>query len=312
MAQEEINNDQQNILDDPSNEDLSRLLNERLGSTVGSEPASTEEEAGEQEPVNEQVNQEEPAPSAEDQLQELIDLGDGRKLSKADAARYAQFEQYLIDNPEFTMALQGLSKGDYQLVPVQQQQQETKEETPPELDLDDPNIKWLHDQLESTRGTLTETQQKLLEHEAQLTTQSEATINSVLNRAKVSFQNERSLSDDEMNQVYELAGSLNVLPSLMAPNDPITGLPRKVDPLDAVEKALEMAYWTVPEFREKEVQRQLESNRADNERKRKMTSLGGSGGSTKKDVKAPTTKQEINAAMAAEIAAAMTGQNQGE
>lgn len=296
------------MADELSNEEISERLRQELqgeNSDSSSEPAGGSGEDGSGQSDDGTQGQSATAPTIE-----YFDLGDGKKIAREDAERYQAFEQYLIENPQFAQALQGISDGSYELIPTEELKARTtpiKDE--PELDLDDPNIKYLHDKLQTTQSSFEELQSKLKQHEEQITRQTQATFDSILGKAKESFQSERQLTDEQMTEVFDRAGSLNVLPGLLNASDPVTGLPRAVDPLDAVGKALELAYWSIPEYRDQEIQRQLTQNKTDNDRKRTLSSLGGSGGSVSKDQKAPTTRQEIHEAMVKDIAAAMMGQD---
>lgn len=204
-------------LDEPTNEELSAALQARLGggddSVSESEPASETEESGEGEgeptpPVVETT----PPPTDI----EYFDLGDGNKLSREDAVRYQQFEQFLLDNPDFVTALQGISSGELELVKKGEAPPPTQVEIPDGVDLDDPNIKFLYERLQAANEELQSTKSKLTEHEQQITNQSRSTLDSLFNKARDTFQSERGLSPEEMQKVVDTAGGLNILPGLLS------------------------------------------------------------------------------------------------
>jgi hypothetical protein len=130
-------------------------------------------------------------------------------------------------------------------------------------------------------------------------------------RAKDSFAKQYSLSNDQINDIEQIAANMQILPALLSGVDPITRLPVKVDPLTALERALEIAYYSTPTYREAEYQRKQTLAKKDTSRKRKLNSLSGSSGSTpKRPAREPETEQDRRSAMINEIAQIMSGQSE--
>jgi hypothetical protein len=78
----------------------------------------------------------------------------------------------------------------------------------------------------------------------------------------------------------------------------------------AMQAALEQTYWSVPEYRERAIQAQVEQassqHEADTARKRKASALSGGGGAVSRETPPPST-QGRQAAMAAELTELMNG-----
>jgi hypothetical protein len=94
----------------------------------------------------------------------------------------------------------------------------------------------------------------------------------------------------------------------MAPIDPVSGLPRNVDPLKALEDAFDLAHWQIPRLRDKELAEVQSATRTSNKRKAKLSSLGGASGSVPRQQNTvPTNKQERRQAMLAEMTQMLNG-----
>lgn len=237
--------------------------------------------------------------------QDVWEYENGLRIDREQAQVYAEFERFLLENPQVAEAISNAVNA--QRAPAaptaEQTPQSPAPSAPPEgLDLDDPAVRILWEELQSQRAA---TQQVLARHEQQLNNQNQATTESLINRASLEFQKAHSLSNDEMTKVKDAAGRLQVLPSLMQPLDPFTGQPRRVDPMQAIEKAFDIAYWQMPELRDREMQRVTKQAREDRKRKTKLSALGGSSGSTPRSVNVPNDPKARREAMIAEIAGFM-------
>lgn len=118
------------------------------------------------------------------------------------------------------------------------------------------------------------------------------------------FKTAKNLTDDDLQRVMDSAAKAATLTVGMQ-------LYRS-DPKRAVIHALDLAYLSDPDFRQREIDRraaeQNEANRALAERKRRAGSVTSAGGSVPKPTPTPPSKMtapERDAAMAAEVAAAM-------
>lgn len=248
---------------------------------------------------------------------EVWEWDDGFQLPRSQARALAEFDAFLAANPELAAQIAGVVQGQYQLVPYGSGEPNAEpvpttpalstptqqQGPPPDLDLDDPQVKLLWDTIQQQQAALAAQQQRLQSHEVQLSTQTQATTQSLISKAEQSFKTDRSLTDEQMVKIREVAGRLNVLPSLLSPVDPITQLPRNVDPLKAVEQAFDIAYWQLPEFRNRQVQATVDQTIKDNTRKAKASSVGGNSGSVRRTpVTKPKTKEETRQEMIREVA----------
>lgn len=296
-----------NAISESNDEDLSdfeKLIQDRFGNGEDDDsgPSDAPPDGGESEPATDSPP--EPEPPSEPPAEDIWEFDGGLTLDKETARSLAEFNAFLNANPDVAEAIRQSVAAQYQT--------EQPPEPPPtsdlsveNLDLDDPNVKFLYDNYQKQQSELQQAMDLIRRHELQLSTQTEATANSIVERAVTSFQKEHQLDEESMQQVRQIAGQMNIVESVFAPEDPITGLARRVDPLTAIEKALDIAYWSIPEYRDREISRRLEVNKQDQEKKRKLSSLGGSSGSVPREQQTPTTKEEIQAAMIREVAQAM-------
>lgn len=256
-----------------------------------------------------------PSPAPEDDPN-LVQLADGIAVPRDELIQWTQFGQFLRENPEYAARVEAALSADESAggvvaapSPAGSPPAAASLATPPEgLDLDDPQIKALWDQHVATLNTI-ERLESNVQHLDQYVQHSQIeTTQSLLNTARASYQSANNLSDTEMQTVYDVAGRLQVLPALLSPTDPITGVPREVDPLSAMQEAFDLARWNIPELREREMKLKADEAKADTKRKQKLSSLGGSSGSVPKTTPEPKNAQERRAAMIAEVAAMYNGE----
>lgn len=184
---------------------------------------------------------------------------------------------------------------------------------PDDLDLDDPAIaaiwnivKTQHDQIQQLSSGVQST------YEAHMAT-TRQNSQAVYRQAAEHFRDSHELDDNDINILGQVAGRLGVLPSLMQGIDPLTGVAVRPDPLAAVERALEIAYFTVPEYRGREFQRSVKQQQADATRKKNLAAVAGSAGSTARTQTPPRPgTPEARQAMVAEVGQMMTGEWTGD
>lgn len=186
--------------------------------------------------------------------------------------------------------------------------------TPPEdVDLEDPAIAALWGIIQQQHGQIaqlsTGVQQTMDAHVAN----ARANSQSVYKRAAESFRNAHELDDNDINILSQVASRLQILPALMQGIDPLTGVAVRPDPLAAVERALEIAYFTVPEYRSREFQRSVKQQQGDAQRKKNLAAVGGTAGSAARTTTparpgTPESRQE----MVKEVAAMMNGEWTGD
>lgn len=182
--------------------------------------------------------------------------------------------------------------------------------TPDEINpawLDDPVYRSLYNQQQSTLRQLEELQRATQAQQSIIHSQQEANTAALVNRATTSFQQQHHLTDQEIESLRSTAAKLNVVNSFMSGVDPITGAPVRPDPLNAVERALEIALYADPVLRMKEINRIAAQDNADRQRKTKLGAISGSSGSVPRTSPTPTTKEGRQEAMTREVADMLQG-----
>lgn len=267
----------------------------------------------------------------------VIDLGDGRQISRELVDAYEQFNARLAQDPELQALITDYLSGSVRR-PVPENEgggavgppagsavlpPSPYDTPPPDLDLSDPVIATMW----NANKTAWEQQQAFLRQQQEAISQLTGVVQqqyneqaerarrdneAVIAMAAQSFAKDHALSDDEVKQLRMIAGRMNILPTLMSGVDPITGAPSTPDPAKAVQRALEIAYFSNPEYRAKEFARQQDQAKEGQRRKAKASSLSGSSGSSPRSTPAPTTPESKRAAMVAEVAAMLNGSWSGQ
>jgi hypothetical protein len=246
------------------------------------------------------------------------EFDDGLRITRDQAKAYAEFEAFLADNPELAEAIGGTVTGTHRFVPVDTPAPQASAPTttpatdfsapPSELDMEDPVQRTVWERMVATQQKLDEATAALTRHEQVIQRQQSDTTASLVNRATQSYQEAHKLTDEDMDEIQRVTARLNVVPALMAPVDPITGLPRQVDPLKALEAGFDLAHWQIPRLRDRELADVQSQTRDANKRKAKLSSLGGSSGSVPRQPNTvPTNPQERRQAMIAEMATMLNG-----
>jgi hypothetical protein len=189
--------------------------------------------------------------------------------------------------------------------------------TPPaDLDLDDPNVRALWDAHVQTQTQLHAMRAGLQQTAAQQAAQALAQSEAIVNRASTLFATRHELTPDESHQVQEAAAKLNIIPQRMragARLNPGTGQWESPDLFKVVDEVLEMAFYGIPEFREREVERTRVRQIKATKRKNRAGALAGSSGSVPRSQQAPRPGTPASrAAMTAEVDAMMNGTWQGD
>jgi hypothetical protein len=237
-----------------------------------------------------------PVPSPPTVNPDLIPVGDGRYLTKAQIDYYAGIDARLGQDQAFRDHVAAYGK------PA------PKPATPPDIDLDDPNIKFLYEQnlelqrrIAQTGQVVTQTQQQQQEELANRTV-------ALVNRAAASFQKEHELTDDQMKSLRVAAANMGAVNTYMDGRDPITNEPiPNPDILGAIDRALTIAFRArddfVQESQDKTVRRQLDNKT----RRQKLAKIGGNSGSQPRTPPVPTDAKGRREAMLAEVTAFMNG-----
>lgn len=315
-----------------SDDDIQEFL-----ATIQEEPPSIpgvgadDDQGGETPPVSPPVVEDEGTPpAAADGIWEWeipTEDGGSEKLSltKEQARTLAQFDTWLAANPDMAATIAGVVQGELQVVPrgaggepiesrpvapAPPASPPAAQQAPDDLDLDDPTIKRLWDENQTTKQQLAAASEVLTRHEAAIQAQTQDTTQALVNRAVSDYATKHAMDEAQVTRLRQQAARLNIIGSLVDPFDPVTGLPRQVDPVAAVHEALDVAYWSTPEFRQQAMDTAMRSHVEGLRKKQKLTSLGGSSGSVPRTPQPPANETERHNAMIAEVEAAMNGSAQ--
>ncbi len=233
----------------------------------------------------------------------LLDLGDGVTIDKNKALELAKFERYLNENPALAARLQGYlanpsavatlpitqlpptSPGSGSATPLTPTYPEELEEYAPVLQYLDKKFDDFNSQFQSVQQTVNQTKME------QIAKQVEEGIST--------WNSQYNFSTPELDAVVRHATELNVLPSFQASG---------MSPSDAAQKAMQLAFWDMPEIRDRYLANKQQSERsaakADRDKQLKLSALGGTSGSPPPPP-LPNTPEERRLAMTQEIAAAI-------
>lgn len=178
---------------------------------------------------------------------------------------------------------------------------------PEDVDLDDPTIKFLYDAHQQTAAQLAQVTGVLQQTLAANERAARETSDSLYRQASETFRDAHGLTDDDVQILAKTAAGLNILPALMSGIDPVTQLPSRADPLAAINRALEIAYFATPEYRDRAIVDETARQAARDTKRRKLAAVGGNSGSVARSTPAPTTEQGRRDAMLREVGEMMTG-----
>lgn len=177
-----------------------------------------------------------------------------------------------------------------------------------QLDLEDPSVRALYDQHRATLDRLSRVESFVQSQAQQTQATAQAQATALYNRAAESFRQQHNLEAADIKRLSEVAANLQLVPALMSGRDPMTNLPARPDPIAAVERALEIAFYTVPEYRERALVAQRERDAAHRQRKQRLGSVAGSSGSVPRTPPPPANTPEARRqAMVNDVAAMMNG-----
>lgn len=256
------------------------------------EPDETETDDVE-EPVDEPVVVEAPAPAQVD----AWDIG-GERLSRDELERLVGFQRLLESNPT---VLQAVTQAiDQALTPAPQQVA-----LPEGFDPDDPIVQWTQHQMLAMQARLDAAETAAHQVQESQEMQQRAAAQGLIGRAKKSFAQQNQLEPGTVEALYERAAqTINIPGLLQSPIDPRDGKPWKPDALTVLEAALDMTYSATPEGRQREFALLAEAQKKSEERKAKLSALGGQKGTVPQ---APVLPEDPRLAAIAIATEAMTG-----
>lgn len=289
-------------------DDLQAYIQERLGdpfadSTTG-EPDPTPDD-GESEGVEDEGQVEEGGeeiPPVDSPPSNIFEVAPGVAISRDQALSFYQFDALLKGRPDLVGKIQDIINAPAGETVVQ-------EPTPVSLDIpeeyrDDPAFKAIYDAYTAQNTRLGEMQQRLDQLQNVSVDREREEFRVLIDTQTARFQQEHSLSNEEMQKVTQTATNLEVLPKLLTGIDPITGEAGPRDRGQAIGRALEIAYWYLPEMREKALHGQVAERAKSTQRKQRLAGVSGGGGGSVPQNTDPRkmNQQERREAMIREVA----------
>jgi hypothetical protein len=271
-------------------------------------------EAGDSPEGNEGSADEDASSPLESALPEFFDFGEDGKLTQAEIRNLVAFQNFIRSNPDVADGIAKLVTGADPSAPVANPTASPIVTSPEGLDLEDPSVKALWEEHLALRTDLDRLRPMVESSTKALNVQQAEQAQSFIVRAQTAFAKEHDLTPEDVSRVQDVAARMNILPALMAPIDPVTGLPRKVDPLEALESSFKTAYAMMPEFETRRLAKIALRDQASKQKQKKLSSLAGSSGSVPKSnaQREPKNANERRNAMIAEVAASMFGTSTGE
>lgn len=256
----------------------------------------------------------EPEPSASGDAQ-LIELAPGVTIPKDQALAYYQFDAILRGDEELQKLIDERVRGQATGDGETRTQQQTPSPSPlPELteeDLEDPTIAALYNTAKQQQEYLQSVEQRLSQLSDVTITREAEEITSLIQTTKANYATAHNLTSDEVEKVAAVAERLELVPALLKGVDPVTGEVVPRDRTAVLTRALDIAYWYLPEFRERELSQQVTERAKSARRKQRLAGVSGTSGSVPKGTPQPQNEQQRRQAMIADVAE-MLGQNREE
>jgi hypothetical protein len=288
-----------------SDESLEEAAATRFGAETSEEPGEEPQEPAETpEPDGESADSAEPQTSPEaPQAREPYHFADlGVTIDEELARTYALFEHRLRTDPQFLAAVQGVlgvpgaATPPSPVQPPAEPAPTSPAGPPPELDLDDPATRWFVNQVETLRDQVEAARTIAAAHESYITGVRNETNRGIVESAVRAFQEQKGLSDTDIAEIRQIAGTRVQL-----------GPDAATDPAGAVHSALEIAYWSIPRFRDQLLAQNQTQAAEDRKRQRKLAAVTGSSGAAPRTAPEPQTNAERKAAFADAIRNAWAG-----
>lgn len=236
----------------------------------------------------------------------VIELAPGVNLPRDLALSYYEFDALLRQDPELQHLIdehvRGRSGGGEG---SPGRQQPSSPPTIPDienLDLEDPAIAALYNTAKQQQEYLQSVEQRLAQLSDVAFTREAEEVATLITNTKVTFATQHNLSTDEMEKVASVAERMNLVPSLLNGIDPVTGQPCPRDRGTALNRAFDIAYWYLPEFREREVTEAVTKRAKSAQRKQRLAGVSGSQGSVNKTPPQIRTEQDRREAMIRDVA----------
>jgi hypothetical protein len=171
----------------------------------------------------------------------------------------------------------------------------------------DPALRALYQRNEELAARVDALAQTQRFNEEQQTRQQIAHYEQVVEGVVSKFASDYSIPAGIIQEVRQTAARLGAANSYMNGVHPVTGLPVRPDPAEAVRTALSVAYYATPSARALEEQRVVARAQADQTRKQKLAGVGGSSASVPRNPPAPTDPAGRRDAMTREVGEMLNG-----
>ena len=274
------------------------------------EPAT--EEPGEGEPPETTEPSAEPEPPAETPEEGAFYEFDGQRYPASQVEAAARFQSQLVNDPQLQLLIRNYLAGGVaaESAPPASPVGEGSAPTGPpiELDLDDPQIRALYGVIQQQQERLDGLQFGLNASVTAQQMQQRNTVNAALEVAQATFAKDHNLKPEDMHHLSQVAARMNVIPSLLSGIDPITGAPSTPDYQVAFGRAFEIAMNVVPEYRDREFRRSVQTQQDDAKKRKLLGAVGGSSGSVARTTPPPRPgSPEAKRQMLAEVGSMMDG-----
>ena len=234
-------------------------------------------------------------PPADD---ELIDVGNGVHMTRAAIQSALASRPAPIQSEEPTAAGSGVVTSAPAEAPVPSA--DTLPPIPQEL-LDDPEMGPVVRLLQAQQADLETTKQQLAFVSDIAVSRAQEELSARVTAGIHEFRDAKHLTEEQLIEINKVAANLNVMPSLASGIDPITGETIDRDPQRAAYRALEIAYWQMPQYREQELASQVSTRAKDQRRKQKLAGVMGGSGSVARTTQIPVDRRSRELAAVSEL-----------
>lgn len=181
----------------------------------------------------------------------------------------------------------------------------------PQEILDDPELAPIVQMLQSQQSTMQQQNQALSYLNDIVVTRETEAIQARVVAGINKFKADKNLDDAQITAVNQVAARLQVMPILASGIDPITGATVPRDAEQAAFRALEIAFWQMPEHREAAIALETKQRAKDSRRKQRLAGVAGGSGSVQRTTTVPTTRHGREAAAVVDLRE-MMNPGQGE
>lgn len=239
---------------------------------------------------------------------------DGQRFPRSQVEAAAKFQNQLANDPQLQQLITTYLAGGESVPQPTPPAMPAGEGSapaglPPGLDLEDPTIAAIVGLIQQQNDSLRELRSVINATNAVQAQSQRAEINANWERASQIFAKDHGLEKEDVESLGAVAARLNVLPQLMSGIDPVTGAPSPPDQVRAFNRSLEIAMMMVPEYRDREFRRSVQTQQQEAKKRKLLGAVGGSSGSVARSTPPPRPgSPEAKRAMLAEVGAMLNGE----